>query len=250
MPSAIYDMSASELAQLADIVHTLAGGGARAGLRAQVLPGMARLLRCQFGASYRWDAAARRFVDGAGYNMNPVNLRAYDERYQFRDPISHRLRPLRRAALVDEALGRRELEHSEFYNDFLARDGLHHGVNIYFADARGRDVGDLRLWRAAGAADFGERDLRLLDLLAPYFARALAADEPARAGAAARLSPREQQVARLVAQGRGDREIARELGMAFTTVRTHLKHAMEKLECANRTALAARWLAGHRPPQD
>ena len=53
------------------------------------------------------------------------------------------------------------------------------------------------------------------------------------------LTPREQEVAGLVARGCTDRDIARVLGIGFGTVRTHLTNAMHKSGCANRAELAA-----------
>jgi len=53
------------------------------------------------------------------------------------------------------------------------------------------------------------------------------------------LTPRECNVAALVARGCTDRDIARVLGIGFGTVRTHINRAMEKRSCANRAELAA-----------
>jgi len=52
------------------------------------------------------------------------------------------------------------------------------------------------------------------------------------------LTLRELEVAGMVAGGASDKEVARELGIGFTTVRTHLKNVMAKLDCRNRTELA------------
>jgi DNA-binding NarL/FixJ family response regulator len=54
------------------------------------------------------------------------------------------------------------------------------------------------------------------------------------------LTPREIEIARLVAQGKRNREIARELALAVSTVETHLKHIFAKLHLRSRTDLA-RW---------
>ena len=53
------------------------------------------------------------------------------------------------------------------------------------------------------------------------------------------MTPREHEVAVLVARGCTDRDIARILGIGFGTVRTHLTNAMTKSGCANRAELAA-----------
>jgi DNA-binding NarL/FixJ family response regulator len=53
------------------------------------------------------------------------------------------------------------------------------------------------------------------------------------------LTPRESEVAGLVARGCTDRDIARILGIGFGTVRNHVTNAMAKSGCANRAELAA-----------
>jgi DNA-binding CsgD family transcriptional regulator len=139
----------------------------------------------------------------------------------------------RRATLVDEVISRQKLERTEFYNYFLARDGLHHGVNMFVFDGW-RDLGDLRIWRAQRRPDFSERDTSLLDALEPHLRRALL-----RCARHDALTPREYEVAALVARGCTDRDIARVLGIGFGTVRTHLTKALAKSGCANRAELAA-----------
>ncbi|HWV47939.1 MAG TPA: response regulator transcription factor, partial [Microbacterium sp.] len=49
------------------------------------------------------------------------------------------------------------------------------------------------------------------------------------------LSPRELEVLRLVAAGRSNPEIARELYIGEATVKTHLLHVFEKLGVSDRT---------------
>ncbi|WP_131104429.1 response regulator [Ornithinimicrobium sufpigmenti] len=55
----------------------------------------------------------------------------------------------------------------------------------------------------------------------------------------AELSPRELEVLRQVAQGRSNREVARELMVSEATVKTHLVHAFGKLGVDSRTAAVA-----------
>jgi two-component system nitrate/nitrite response regulator NarL len=53
------------------------------------------------------------------------------------------------------------------------------------------------------------------------------------------LTPREQQILRRLADGRSIPEIARELHLAATTVKTHVGHVYEKLEVSERAAAVA-----------
>jgi two-component system NarL family response regulator len=53
------------------------------------------------------------------------------------------------------------------------------------------------------------------------------------------LTPREQAVLGYLAQGLTNREIANVMTIAETTVKTHLKHVLEKLQCRNRLEAAS-----------
>ena len=76
-------------------------------------------------------------------------------------------------------------------------------------------------------------------LLAEF--RGLGADAMAKKTAEeeANLSPREDEVLRLVAQGATNKEIADSLFISENTVKTHLRNIMDKLHLANRSQAAA-----------
>ena len=207
-------------------------------VRAPVLADLARLLRADYGASYVWSERSGRFGNATILNMEPDNIARYDTWFQYRDPITHRMRALARPALVDEIMPRRDLHRTEFYTDFLARDGLSHGINMFLKDGA-RDLGDFRLWRGHRAPDFSQRELALLRALEPFLKAALMRQQ----GGDTPLSPRELEVVRLVARGCTDRDISRILGISHGTVRTHLGRAMAKEDCANRSELAALYSA-------
>jgi two-component system, NarL family, nitrate/nitrite response regulator NarL len=57
-----------------------------------------------------------------------------------------------------------------------------------------------------------------------------------------RLSPREQQILSLTAEGRSTPEIARLLFLSTSTVKTHLQNIYEKLEVSDRAAAVAKAL--------
>jgi DNA-binding CsgD family transcriptional regulator len=205
------------------------------------------LLRADQFASFVWDAEAHRFNDGVWLHMDPANLARYDAWFQYHDPITFKLQARRRATAVSEVMPHRELARTEFFNDFLARDGLHWGINLHAFDGD-RALGDLRIWRARTRREFEPHDKALLDLIEPAFIAALrraqrasvapaAIAEKARPGEAA-FSPREREVALAVLRGLTDKQIARELGLSVSSVRTYLGRLFEKTGATRRAGLA------------
>jgi DNA-binding CsgD family transcriptional regulator len=59
-----------------------------------------------------------------------------------------------------------------------------------------------------------------------------------------RLTPRQNELLRLLSAGRTNHQIARRLGISEGTVRTHLEHIYEKLGVSSRTAAVARAFPG------
>lgn len=88
----------------------------------------------------------------------------------------------------------------------------------------------------------------LFEYLASRAAEPAAAAEPRLDPAALRsLSPREQEVLRLLCQGQRNKEIAVRLGVTVGTVKTHLRHVFRKLQVYDRTG--AILTALHVPPE-
>jgi len=58
-------------------------------------------------------------------------------------------------------------------------------------------------------------------------------------GVLGRLTPREKEIAELVAQGLLNKQIALRLGLTLATIKDHLHNVLEKTGLQNRAALAA-----------
>jgi DNA-binding CsgD family transcriptional regulator len=191
--------------------------------------------------------------------MDPKNLERYNSYYQFHNPITDKAQRFRRAVRVNELVPQSELVRTEFYNDFLARDGLHYGLNLYVYDGE-TNIGDIRIWRNRRRENFDSSDLEVLDLIRPHFCNSmrnvLRLSRDASQTVSARVAPiesevlsierltsthgltrREAQIALEIAYGKTDREIAKTIGVAFSTVRTHVNHVYEKLGVSTRAAL-------------
>ena len=54
----------------------------------------------------------------------------------------------------------------------------------------------------------------------------------------ARLTPREKEVAHLVSKGFSNKQIAAELGLAYSTIKNHVSGVLDKLDLEHRTQLA------------
>ena len=67
-----------------------------------------------------------------------------------------------------------------------------------------------------------------------------AAHDPTRGGAVERLTRREHDVLRLVAEGQTNAEVAKNLTVGIATVKTHIEHIIAKLGVADRTQAAVR----------
>jgi DNA-binding CsgD family transcriptional regulator len=213
---------------------------------------MLDLLGAQYYASYVWDDDHKRFGSGVRINMDPANLAKYEHHYQYHDPITFKLQQHRFAVRVSNVMPQEQLVRTEFFNDFVAKDGLYWGANL-FAWSNQENIGDLRIWRDKRSGDFSSTEIKLLDLVRPALVGALrrgrkAAGGVQSTGAEKVLSHREREVARLVVRGLHDKEIARQLGISITTVRTHIEHVFRKLHVTSRMALAHKLAAAHGHP--
>jgi len=112
-----------------------------------------------------------------------------------------------------------------------ARDGLAHGLAGYLDAALPSDV----LRRALSGVLRGELAYSR-DVIGTWL-RELRS--PGRSPAAAALTPRQQQIVALIAQGASDKEIGGTLGIATATAQKHVTNILERLRVPNRAAAVA-----------
>jgi DNA-binding CsgD family transcriptional regulator len=91
----------------------------------------------------------------------------------------------------------------------------------------------------AGQYVADERDGILVDTIIGNTRCLLLVHEPS---LLVQLSPREQEIARMVAQGRTNQVIARALGISMWTVSTHLRRIFAKLAVCSRAEMVAHLL--------
>ena len=207
-------------------------------------------------ASFVSNEEGKYFDKGVCINISDDNIASYSEYYQKKDPITGKLSVRRNATLVNEIMPQQDLLKTEFYNDFLAKDGLHYGINLY-AYTGNKNVGDFRVWRKKGRNNFDEKSAYILNLIKPYFCNAMSniTQHEAVLNHVAQqnnhpdkidinklmlkfsLTKREAQITLEILQGYKDDDIATKLHIAFSTLRTHIKHIFYKLDVNNRPLL-------------
>jgi DNA-binding CsgD family transcriptional regulator len=106
-------------------------------------------------------------------------------------------------------------------------------------DALLSEVGELL---RAGDYETDERAGVLLDVTVGHVRCLLVHQEPA---LRVTLSPRERQIALMVAHGRTNQAIATSLDISVWTVSTHLRRIFAKLAVSSRAEMVARLLADH-----
>ena len=123
------------------------------------------------------------------------------------------------------------------------------GIPLALLHREGHDPATAETRAALGDAAFGAAwaagaALPVEDAVAEALAAIGEPDSPAQnepddAADAIRLTPRERDVLRLLAEGRSDREIATALSLSTRTVGWHVSHLLAKLGVESRTAAAA-----------
>lgn len=238
-------VTASESRVLARIFGLLSEDLAEHDVRAAVGEHLLELLEADHYASFVWQDATRRFEKAVFLNMDLKNVANYDAYYQYHDPITFKLQARREATLVTQVMPQRDLMRTEFFNDFLARDGLHWGVNAY-SYVGTHNIGDVRIWRSRQRGNFDGHTLELLRLIEPAFTGALvrATGDPVGAqvnghSPILKLSVREFEIARMISDDLSDKEIAHRLQVEISTVRTHIERIFVKLAVRRRSGVAS-----------
>jgi DNA-binding CsgD family transcriptional regulator len=150
---------------------------------------------------------------------------------------------LRAVVKTSDFYSARQWHSTGMYTDCMRPQGIEHHLKLALpelpeaAAAPGRYV-RLVFHRCPGP-DFSERDRALLVLLRPHLHQAYL-DAEQRRHPVPRLTPRQNDLLRLLAAGHTNTQIARRLGISEGTVRTHLENIYERLNVSSRTAAVTR----------
>ena len=137
----------------------------------------------------------------------------------------------------------REFHSTGMYCEVYRPQGFEHHIGLFLPEPPGPEASagrTARLFfcRGPGPA-FSERDRALLTLLRPHMQQSFL-DAERRRNPAPDLTPRHWDLLHLLAAGRTNIQIARQLGLSEGTVRTHLENIYARLEVSNRTAAIIR----------
>lgn len=142
------------------------------------------------------------------------------------------------------------LERTEVFQTLLRPRG-HRYQSALLLDRRPDAMTMISLWRED--SDFADRELEALEMARQVIVTGLehaGALERAQAWAggvhAPLLTPRQREVAGLIAQGLTNDQIGRRLQISTRTVRKHVEDVFAATGCHNRTAVALWWHQGGR----
>lgn len=166
----------------------------------------------------------------------------YLKRYRHLDPLQpgYCLQSGRQVLSLNDGLALQPAHRNRGYQNFLRQHDVIDVAEVLF-HARGRPVLGLSLLRRSGYGHFTRMEMATLQSLQEMMQ--LVVDQrpehdderPSPA-----LTARETQLAGLIRHGLSNKAMARELGIAPSTVKTHLDHLYRKLGVTNRTELVGR----------
>ncbi|WP_334042049.1 helix-turn-helix transcriptional regulator [Burkholderia ambifaria] len=200
---------------------------------------------------YRLDLSGEP-ADFELFGMPESMHRTYLARYRMLDPLhpSRCAAGVRAVVTLASQLPDERRAASAYWTRFLRRHDVADVVEIWLRDEAGRTVGAFSLLRFGKGDAYGDStagrfapgEVDALARLQPVAEAALAPLLRARRGihrigCEERLTYREEQIARLVRDGRSNKEIARDLALGQPTIKTHLMRMYRKLGVSNRTEL-------------
>ena len=158
---------------------------------------------------------------------------------------------LRTVLRIPDFYSAREWHSTGMYCDLYRPKGFEHELMLSLPAGPSRGPGpgkSLRLFLFRGPGrDFSEADRDLLTLLRPHLHQAYL-DAERRRHPIPDLTPRHWQLMNLVAAGYTNAQIARRLGVAEGTIRTHLENIYRRLQVSSRTAAVTRAFPNRHVP--
>ncbi|HMK99976.1 MAG TPA: response regulator transcription factor [Acidimicrobiales bacterium] len=223
------------------------------GLPLSLLSDLAAQIPCDFLLCHGYDTTQEQYWftqqipedDGEDGPGGDEMRRVFWEQYWDCQVCSYpdRSGDLRSVVKVHDFYSVRQWHSSGFYREVVRPQGFENHIGLFLSGPPGPDAGPgrtVRLFFLRGPGpDFTERDRAILTLLRPHLHQAFL-DAERRRSPVPELTPRQWELMRLIAAGRTNIQIARQLGLSEGTVRTHLENIYSRLDVSNRTAAVLR----------
>jgi DNA-binding CsgD family transcriptional regulator len=238
------------LRRAVSLVDSLAELEDPVGFAGIVLPGLAALVGCdvltynEIGPA----TAETRYADYPAGALDPATQPAFAAHVHEHPLVNHyRATGSGEPVMISDFLSRQRFHRLGLYAEFFRDIPVEHQMAISLPGPDAQVIG-VALSRAR--RDFSDEDRSLLSVLqAPLIAALLRARRRQQAGQAlsalpgsglASLTDRETQILRLVAAGRTNVAIARQLEVSPRTIAKHLEHIYRKLGVTSRAAAVSR----------
>ena len=242
-----------ELRALAGVVSEVRSDLPAQGLPLSLLSDLKDQIPCDFLLCHGYDTTLQKYwfaqqipeEDGDGNPADEDWRRVFWEQYWDCKVCSYpdRTGDLRSIVKVYDFYSVRQWRSTGFYREIMRPQGLENHIQFCLSEPPGPDAGPGRTVRLfflrESGLDFSERDRALLTLLRPHLQQAYH-DAERRRSPVPQLTARQWDLLYLIAGGRSNFQIARQLGLSEGTVRTHLENIYARLNVSNRTAAVVR----------
>lgn len=211
------------------------------------------LFDIDFLALALWNKRSKKYYRSICSGRDASITVAYENYFQFLDPFRHAraTRPNRGTCLA-RMIDHNNLKDTAYYNDHLRRFGLEDCVEVGLFSS-GEYIGDLRLWRGKSKNPFDVAEEKMIDLMVPNLLNAFPRAWPSvlpgertvvknSRTTSFHLTGRESEVLSLIMAGQSDKEVARNLGISYWTVRSHVSSLLRKTDNTSRTGLVGNFV--------
>ena len=232
-----------DLRGLLGVIDAARSTDVAAGLPTAVLERVRALVACDMVSFVEFDSAQQiqfvaQGITDDGEEDDPGDATAFWAHYWDCLACSYpdRSGDDRTVTMLSDFYTPQQWHNTGIYADYFAPFGIEHDMMLCISAPAGRSR-RLILSRGRGV-DFDGRDRLLLSLLRPHLNELYQELERARRPVPT-LTARQWELLHLVASGRTNAEIARELVVSKDTVRKHMENIFARLHVTNRTAAIA-----------
>ncbi|MBX6391494.1 MAG: response regulator transcription factor [Frankia sp.] len=240
-------LGAAELRGILRVVEDCERASALPAFREAALDALSRHLGYRNSAFFLGSSIETVFQDqrptvrGLAMRMSGPFLERYRGLEAFTDKESLRLMQERGLVTLDDIGNPERPEVRLRLERFLRAHGIHSKLLLRLAGPSSACAVITLLDPRPGA--FGPRDRAIAAVVGRHLGNLLRFYVRTNTGPSltAKLSARERDVVRLVAEGHSNRQVAEALCISIDTVKHHLTHALVATSCSNRTQLALAW---------